>query len=368
MNILIINWQDISNPMAGGAEVHLHEIFKRIAAMGHQITLLCCEYNNCKKNENIDGINIIRKGKRNFFNFIVPSEYKRLIKQNSYDIVIDDINKIPFYTPFFVKLPLLVISHHFFGKSIFNQSGIIAGSYVYITEKIIDLVYKKQKFTVVSQSTLDEFIERGFNKDNFTIIPNAIDHNLFPFKAIEKAEPNITYFGRLKKYKSVDHIVHAFSKLAVKYPDLKLNIAGTGDFRGELENIVAGFGLSKRVKFWGFITDEQKLELLSNSYCVINPSIKEGWGITNIEANACGTPVISSNVPGLRDSVLKGESGFLYEYGNIDDMVSKISLILDDNELRNKINSSSIDWAKKFDWDKSAGMMEELIEQVVRNK
>lgn len=366
MNILIFNWQDISNPQAGGAEVHLHEIFKRIAAMGHKVTLFCCEYPSCKKNDIIDGIKIIRKGNRNLFNFYVKMMYSKKFIYESYDLVIDDINKIPFYTPLFVKHPLLAISHHFFGKSIFKQAGFLSGSYVYFSELLLNKIYKKTQFTVVSQSTLDEFIERGFNKSNFKIIPNAIDHKSFPFSVIEKAEPNITYFGRLKKYKSVDHIIVAFKDLVIKYPNLKLNIAGTGDFRPELERMVVEYGLIKNVKFWGYITDEQKIELLSNSYCVINPSIKEGWGITNIEANACGTPVISSNVPGLKDSVAVDKSGFLYEYGNIPELVNKVSIIVENKELRDRINLSSIEWAKNFDWDNSALMMLDLCKKIIK--
>ena len=118
-NILVINWQDIKNPLGGGAEVHLHEIFKRIAAMGHQVTLLCCKYPGLPDEDILDGINIFRRGNRNFFNYAVPFQYWKLKKKYQFDIVIDDINKIPFYTPHFVKEPVIGIIHHLFGSSIF---------------------------------------------------------------------------------------------------------------------------------------------------------------------------------------------------------------------------------------------------------
>jgi len=170
MKILLFNWQCIRNPLGGGAEVHMHEIFKRIVAMGNQVTLYCCTHPELPNDENIDGIQIHRRGKREWFNFLVPKIYRDVIN-DGYDIVVDDINKIPFYTPLFVKKhPILAISHHFFGKSILRQAGLIGGSYVLAAEKLVDWVYKSTHFAVVSQSTLDEFISRGFD-------PNKLSKN-----------------------------------------------------------------------------------------------------------------------------------------------------------------------------------------------
>src|SRR5690606_21143080 len=129
----------------------------------------------------------------------VPLKYQQKFSKENYDIIIDDINKIPFFTPLFVKKPLMAISHHFFGESIFRQAGIISGSYVYASEKLIDFVYKKTPFSVVSESTLNEFLSRGFTEENFKIIPNALDQNKYPLKVSEKTSyPTIVYFGRLK--------------------------------------------------------------------------------------------------------------------------------------------------------------------------
>ena len=112
MKILLINWQDINNPLAGGAEVHMHEIFKRIAARGHEVTLFCCHYPGASKREEIDGIRVVREGSRNLFNYYVRGRYRSEFRRQDFDVVIDDINKIPFYTPWFVEKPLIGILHH----------------------------------------------------------------------------------------------------------------------------------------------------------------------------------------------------------------------------------------------------------------
>jgi len=368
MNILIINWQDIKNKYAGGAEVHLFEIFKRIVKMGNKVTLLCCKMKELPKYENVEGIDVIRIGNRPFFNWFVPFYYLLKLKYKEFDVVIDDINKIPFFTPLYVRKPLLCISHHFFGKSIFKQVNPLSGLYVYTFEKLMDFVYKKQRFAVVSESTLEEFLQRGYRKENFTIIYNALDTTKFPFQVGAKNHfPTITYFGRLKKYKSIEHIFYAFKIVQKQFPDAKVYIIGRGDYEEELKEISKDLNIDKSVTFWGYVDEKRKIELLSQSHCVVNTSIKEGWGITNLESNACGTLVISANVPGLRDSVKDGVSGLLYEYGNIEELAEKIILVLRDKELFERLSFGAITWAKNFTWENSATRMFELLKEVIAN-
>ena len=81
---------------------------------------------------------------------------------------------------------------------------------------------------------------------------------------------------------------------------------------------------------------KRKLNLYQKAWVFMNPSLIEGWGITSIEANACGTPVVASNVPGLRDSVRNPHTGFLVTYGDVDGFVNKITLLLENKSLRKK--------------------------------
>ncbi|HOM04087.1 MAG TPA: glycosyltransferase family 4 protein, partial [Candidatus Kapabacteria bacterium] len=315
------------------------------------------------------GIEIYRTGSRSLFNFYVPKQVKLLDKKYNFDIIIDDINKIPFYTPLYVRKPILAISHHFFGRSIFREASIPAGLYVVAGEYLMRFVYKRTPFSVVSQSTLDEFIKMGYDKRYFTIIYNAIDHSRFPFSIGEKeVQPTVSYFGRLKKYKSVDHLLRAFAIVKQKHPQAKLHILGRGDFRSELEKLANELHIENDTIFFGFVSEKEKVRLLSRAWCVANTSMKEGWGITNLEANAAGTPVISANSPGLRDSVSVGQSGLLYEYGNIEELAEKIDKIFSDDELRKKLSEGAIDWAKMFSWDKSADEMLALIEKVIKGE
>ncbi|MCU0424765.1 MAG: glycosyltransferase family 4 protein [Candidatus Kapabacteria bacterium] len=368
MNILVLNWQDRMNPSAGGAETHLHEIFSRVAAKGHAVTLYCSGFEGAPKEEMLDGMTVIREGARNTFNFFVPCRYKRDFRYRNFDIVIDDINKIPFYTPLYVRKPLLAIAHHLFGYSIFTEAGILAGTYVYGAEMLLPRIYKNVRFAAVSESTKAELVGKGLQVGNITVIPNCINQAQFPFSVMEKPAdvPIITYFGRLKRYKSVHHLLEAFALVQDEFPQARLRIMGKGDAEAELRELSQTLGLKgNTVEFLGFVPEERKAALLSESACVVNPSMKEGWGIINIEANACGVPVIAADVPGLRDAVKHNHSGLLYEYGNVGALANALRHILADAPLRERLQEGAITFARQFDWDNSAEAMIREMERCI---
>lgn len=364
--ILIVNWQDIKNPQSGGAEVHLHEIFKRIAAKGHEITLLCSSFKGGKKAEIIDGLKVIRKGNRNNFNFFVPSTYLSISKPNPYDVLIEDINKIPFYTPLYSKSPVLGIIHHLFRAIIFRETNFLFASYVYLSEKLIPLVYEQTPFMVVSESTKAELVEQGLAKENVTVIHNCVDHQTYKLTGAEKSDcPLVLFLGRLKRYKSIDILIKAMKIVSCEVPDVRLIVAGSGDQLEDLKKLSHDLDLQKHISFTGYIDIERKVELLQQAHVMVNTSPKEGWGLTVIEANACGTPVIASDVPGLRDSVIDGETGLLFEYGYIQQLAEKIIAVLTNEGLRRKLSERAIKWAERFNWDDSAEKTLQLIERVV---
>lgn len=365
MNILIFNWQDIKNPLSGGAEVHLHEVFSRIAAMGHNVTLFCSMFPGATSEEIINGIKVIREGGRYLFNYRVMFRYLTWFRRLPFDIVIDDLNKIPFYTPLYVRNPLLGITHHLFRTSIFLEVPFPLAAYVYLTETLSIPFYRRIHFIVGSPSTYRELIEVGFNPDRLTVINYSVDHSLFRQKKVLKSQfPVIGYLGRLKKYKSIEHLLDAFAIVLKSIPQAQLIIVGDGDYRSVLEAHARSLNLGSSVRFTGFVSDEGKVNYLNQMDFVVNTSSKEGWGLTVIEANACGRCIIASNVPGLRDSVVDGETGFLYEYGNIEQLAEKILLLLRDKSLKARLSKNALEWSKKFQWEDSAKKTLEVLERV----
>lgn len=364
--ILVINWQDITHPMGGGAEVHFHEIFKRIVAHGHQVTLLCCHYPGARTEEVIDNIGIIRRGNRALFNFYVPWVYRKLAKQNQFDVVFDDINKIPFFTPLFVKEPLIGIVHHLFGKSIFKEASLPAACYVYCSEQFIPWIYRNTPIMAVSPSSRTELVTKGMRGENIDIVYNGVDSQTYlPGLAQKTDYPLIGYMGRLKRYKSVDHLLLAFKQIEEKFPSAKLMIVGDGDNLDELKALAEKLEIKNKVQFTGFVSEAEKIKYLNQMWVCVNPSPKEGWGVSVIEANACGTPVIAADSPGLRDSVVDSETGMFYPYGDIDRLAEKISEIITKDDFRNKLGNNARTWAEKYDWEQSAQKTIGLIERTI---
>ncbi len=369
MKILVINWQDIRNPLGGGAEVHFHEIFKRIVARGHEVTLYCSAVPGLPSTETIDGIRIIREGGRSTFNFHVPRRYRKTFVSEQFDVVVDDLNKIPFYTPLYVRAPLVTIVHHLFGASIFKEAIFPAAAYVWGTERLAFPVYRDIQFAAVSPSTRRELVEHGIPESQIGLVYNAVDHDLYRTDATAvRNGRTIGYLGRIKAYKSVDHLLRAFAIVLRSMSDARLVVVGDGDARPGLEKLADSLGIRNSIEFTGFVSSEEKVKRLQGMDLVVNPSAKEGWGLTVVEANACGVPVIASNVPGLRDSVVDGSTGWLYPYGDVDHLASVMLRVLREPAERVRVAEEAVRWAGKFTWEASATAMLEVIEKARRTK
>lgn len=361
MKILVINWRDIKNPLAGGAEVYFHEIFKRIAAMGNTVHLLCVKFPNALEFETIDNIQIRRIGGANTFNFAVYRRLKEIVEKENYDIVIDDLNKIPFFSPWLIKKTVLVLMMHLFRTSIFKEVSFPLGAYVYLTESLIPVCYKTQLFVALSESSKKDLLRFGISASRIMVIPPGTDTKKFHPDFSQKGEKLIVHVGRLKRYKSTDHLLLAAKLLKEKRKDFKVMVLGDGDDLPRLKELNAKLGLDDIVTFTGYVPESEKVLAYQKAAFLVENSIKEGWGLIVMEANACGTPAIASRVPGLVDSVLENKTGLFYEYGNIQELAEKIELLLDDENLRNRLGQNGVEWANRLTWDKSANMMLDAI-------
>ena len=370
MKILALNWNDLKNPFGGGAEVHLEELLRRLVSYGHEVTLFCSGFENCLDEEIIEGVRIIRRGNRYNFNLIAPFHLRKLVKQEHFDILVEDINKIPFYTPLFLNIKTLVVVPHLFATTVFHETNFILATYIYLAEKPLVSLYKGRHYNVISESTAEDMYARGVPQDDVSIIHCGINRTLYAHDStVQKyKKPSVLYLGRIKKYKSVQHLISAFRIVKEKLPDASLTIVGDGDYVDELKALTSQLQLEDSVLFTGYVSSEEKVERLRKSHVAVLPSLKEGWGLTNIEANSVGTTVVAANSPGLRDSVKNNETGFLYEYGNVEELAEKLLIILTDESKRKELEQNGLLWAEKFNWDSAAKKFEQLILKVAEDK
>ena len=176
----------------------------------------------------------------------------------------------------------------------------------------------------------------------------------------------MVYVGRLKRYKGLDVVIRALPVLREQGVATRFLVAGQGDDRARLERLAAEVGVQDAVQFLGFVPEAKKVELLRRAWVNVYPSPKEGWGITNIEAAACGTPTVASDSPGLRESVAEGESGLLAEHSDSRAWADLLGRILQYGEQRERLAAGSVRHAARFSWETAAVETEQSLREVVR--
>ena len=148
-------------------------------------------------------------------------------------------------------------------------------------------------------------------------------------------------------------------------PAARLSILGAGSAldemrrRAEAERLVG-------VEFGGFVSDAAKVDAMRRARVLVQPSRKEGWGLTVLEANACGTPVVATDVPGLRDAVRSGETGMLATSGDPVALADRVLEVLGDDGLRDRLAAGALAWSSRFTWDRVAAAMADMLRAAAR--
>lgn len=369
MRILVVNWQDRTNPQAGGAEVHLHEIFSRIAGRGHEVHLLCSGWRGAPAADVVDGMRVHRVGSRYGFALAGRGAFRRLAAELAPDVVVEDVNKVPLNLPGIWPGPFVLIVPHLFGSTAFRELPAPLAAVVWAAERPMPRRYAEAQVHAISAATRDDLVARGFHADRVRVIYPGVDTVRFAPDAatVREIAPTFLYVGRLKRYKQVDVAIRAVAALGARgYRSARLWIAGAGDDRGRLERVVRESGARDSVEFLGFVSEDRKLELYRRAWAVVLPSLKEGWGITNLEAAGCGTPALVADNSALRESVRDGETGFLVPTGDASELAGAMRRLIDDAGLRERLGRGARVFAQSFSWERTAQETESHLDAARR--
>lgn len=366
LDILIFNWYDIKHKWGGGAELYIHEIAKRLVIEGHNVTMFVGNDKHNATFEIIDGITIHRKG--GLYSVVLWAFVYYMTKfRGKYDVVLDIAKGVPFFTPLYVRKPIVGIIHHIHQEMF--RTGLkfpVKHVSLFLESKIMPLVYRNTKMLTVSKSTKEAMQELGLGKKHvIELVPNGVDIQVPDIPKSDK--PTVLYLGRLRFYKRVDVLIKAFEQVLHTHKDAKLYIAGSGEDEALLKKLAKDLRIANKVIFKGRVTEEEKAILYKSAWVAVQPSIVEGWGLTNLEANFCGTTVVASNTDGLKESVLHEKTGLLVEQENVDEFAKAISKIIEDNNYRNFLEKNAIEWAHKFTWDNSSKVALRLIKTKLRH-
>jgi glycosyltransferase involved in cell wall biosynthesis len=354
--ILAVNWRDPQHPEAGGAEVHLHEILKHAVRRGHHVTWLASGFAGAEPECTLDGLRVVRRGTWWNFNFVLPGVLRREFRDPPPDLVVEDINKVPCFTPLYTGAPVAAVVPHLFGVTAFREASWPLASYVWALEACIPAVYRSVPFLVISESTRDDLVRRGVPAERVAVVHCGLDHDTFhPDPGVPKAaRPTVLFLGRLRRYKGLDHVLRAMLEVRRALPDVRLVVVGEGPYRRALERLARRLGLDAAVEFLGFVPSAERVRRLREAHVAVQPSPKEGWGLTVVEASACGTAVVASRSPGLRDSVSDGVSGVLVPHGDEAALARALVRVLGDAALRRRLERGGVEWAARFTWEECA--------------
>jgi len=371
MKILQIIYESLGNPYGfGGAGVRAYEIYRRLRDR-HDVTLLCMRYPGARDGE-IEGLRHVFVGsdRRGLTRSVLAytREAAAFVRKRGgeFDVIVENfLPSTPFFSTLLTKTPIVlqvqgIMEHHSLRK--FNPLYSLP---MYLVERYYPYLFRR--FMFVSEVTRDKVLSRVRGAPGHSwVVPNGIDRGLLGVSPEEGGY--VLFFSRLDIYtKGLDILVRAFERVAGRYPDLRLVLAGYEFDR--FDHLVKGLhpDLRSRLSYAGFVTGKAKVELLSKSDMVVLPSRHESAPISILEAAAAGKPVIVSDIPELRFVEEQG-FGIAFPSGSVGELADAMLGLLGDRARRAKLGASGRRYAGGFLWNAIALRFEAVLKEAATHK
>lgn len=353
--VLVLNWRDPAHPDAGGAEVYAWEMATRFAATGADVTYFTARHVGSVAEEMHSGVTVLRRGSRLG---VYPAAARHMLAHRShYDCVLDCQNGIPFFAPLFVdsRCAVVTVIHHVHQHQFrLHFPAPVAWLGRFLEKDVARRVYGRRPILVVSPSTRRDVRMQLGMRGSIHIVPNGIRRQPYPAEP-RSSTPVITVVSRLVPQKRLELLIRAVPRLRKVWPDLTVHIAGAGPEHRRLRQRVEALGLQECVQLHGRVSEETKQVLLARAWVTVMPSVAEGWGLTVLEANSFGTPAVAYDVPGLRDAVRPGLTGWLLPEGSdLGDGIVHALDALRTAAAREAYAQQCAAWAASFSWERSA--------------
>jgi len=368
MKILWFTWKDLKNPLAGGAEVVNEELCKRLVQDKNEVIIVTAGFDGAINEEVIDGYKVVRVGTRWSVYWYAFKYYKEHLVGWA-DLVIDEMNTMPFFCKYYVKEKNIMFVHQLCRQIWFYQMPWLIAWIGYLVEIIYLRLLNDRKVITVSESTKKDLTRFGFKKENISIISEGIE--IEPIKdlsAINKYDkPTILSFGAIRPMKRTHHIVKAFELAKKEVPELQLILAGDANcpYGQKVLKLVHKSLYADSIQCFGRVSKEKKIELMQKAHLLCVTSIKEGWGLVVTEANSQGTPAIVYDVDGLRDSVVNNSIGIVCARNIPENLAENIVTILNDQSTYKKLMIEGVNFAETIDFEKSYKEVKYIIDKYV---
>jgi glycosyltransferase involved in cell wall biosynthesis len=358
-HVLFLNWRDTRNPEGGGSEVYVERIAAELVAAGHRATLLCAAHGHGPAEETTPaGVRIVRRGGHQSVYLRAALAYIAGFlrigplapgARGRPDLIVDVCNGLPFLSPLYARRPVIALVHHVHRE----QWPVVLPGFRgrlgwWIESTLAPRLYRRCGYVTVSEATRAELV--GLEVDAARI---SVIHNGTPEAGVaavtRSAAPSLLVLGRLVPHKQVEVALHTVATLGKELPELTLVVAGHGWWEPRLRELAGALGIDDRVRFAGFVTEEEKHALLGSVWVALTPSLKEGWGLTIVEAGAHGTPTVAfRSAGGVREALVDGETGLLAD--DPTDFMSKVRDLLANEPRRRTMGEAAMAHAAEFTW------------------
>lgn len=366
MNILILNWRDPKNPKSGGAEIVTLQHAKAWVKKGYNVIWFSSKFNGSKDKDKIDGVSIVRRG--GFISVYLFAPFFYLFSKVKFDLVIDEIHGLPFFTPIYVRVPKIAFIHEV-ADEIWDYMFPFPINYIgKFIEPLYFKLYKNIRFWTDADSTIDDLVEKGIKRKNCLAINCPIQNKPLMKPPIKESNPTFIFVSRVVKMKGIEEVIKAFFYILREKKNARLWIVGDGDrkYVEKLKKTMISYSISPKVKFFGKVSETQKLYLLKKAHLLLHASIKEGWGLVVIEAASQATPAVVYNVAGLRDSVKNNKTGIVLSQNNAKEMAKQAILLLANKEKYFNLQKNALSWAESLTWKRATELSTDLIENVIK--
>jgi glycosyltransferase involved in cell wall biosynthesis len=365
VRVAVLNWRDIHHPHAGGAEVVSHEQAKGLAARGHEVTLYAARFPGSSSEEWIDGYRVLRQGDR--FG-VYPRSAARLLRRartEKPDVVLEHVTGLPWYAPLWSPAPTVSYFYHVIGPTYFQELSPPLAAIGWCAERFAPSVYRGRPSLCLGAGSRRVFETLGYHAADLELLPPGIESRSYTPSGPKSAAPSLVLVGRIMRYKRVDLAISALALLHPEMPDLRLHILGPdpGGLREELERTAERLGVGDAVLFHGRVPEVTKRAFLRSAWVNLVPSDQEGWGLTVMEAAACGTPSVGSDIAGLSDALLPGVTGVTFRQGDAGDMARTLRSLLADEAARRAIGISGRAFAESMTWERHITRLERALDQ-----
>ena len=363
-DVLVLNWRDLTHPEGGGSELYVESVAKRLVAQGDRVTMFCAAHPGAPREEVRDGIAIVRRGGRKTV-YLWAAFLMVLGRFGRRGLVVEVHNGVPFLSRLFTRRRVVVLVHHVHREQwpvLFGPRQARIGWW--LESWVAPRVNRGCDYVAVSDVTRDELVELGIARDRIRVVHNGTSPAL-PTTASRASVPTIAILGRVVPHKRIELVLDAAAALRKDLPDLRVEVAGDGYWMPWVKEHVQALGIEDMVVLHGRVSEQDKADLLARAWVHAVPSIKEGWGLSVVEAGTHSTPSVAfRHAGGLAESILDGQTGLLVD--DVDGLAPALKVLLTDQAWRGLLGEAARRHAQKFTWERTASDFSAVLQARTR--